>query len=227
MIQVYACGYATRDKRDNQEGKVPDGTGRRFLSGGRRKCCRFWAFSLSLARRSRVRRCLGNAEEESVDLLEDAARIRALSPDMPGSTATLLFLLRHRRPERYRPPPASAATVSLAPDDLRAVEEHRRISALTPEELRAEIDEIERKRSLVAEARRNWPHGGRRRTAQPMGRNNSLMTPLPPAHPDDLPTPRSTLRSRYVRVRSGARRAGMRRTPTCKPWWTPVVATCR
>ena len=58
MIQVYACGYATRDKRDNQEGKVPDGTGRRFLSGGRRKCCRFWAFSLSLARRSRVRQCL-------------------------------------------------------------------------------------------------------------------------------------------------------------------------
>ena len=104
-----------------------------------------------------------NAEQESVDLLEDAARVRALSPDMPGSTATLLFLLRHRRPERYRPPPASAATVSLAPDDLRAVEGHRRISALTPEELRAEIDEIERKRSLVAEARQEL--ATRRKTA--------------------------------------------------------------
>ena len=51
------------------------------------------------------------------------------------------------------PPPASAAAVSLALDDLWAVEEHRRISALTPEELQSELDEIERKRSLVAEAR--------------------------------------------------------------------------
>lgn len=126
MIQVYAFGYATN-------GTTRKGKFLTALAAGSSVAAAASAAGIGRSSAYRWRDDPAfadpwdNAEEEGVDLLEDAARVRALSPDMPGSTATLLFLLRHRRPERYRPPPASAAAVSLAPDDLRAVEEHRRI----------------------------------------------------------------------------------------------------
>jgi transposase-like protein len=94
-----------------------------------------------------------SAEEESVDLLEDAARARALSPQTPGSTACLLFLMTHRRPSVYRAPRATAAVVPMAPEDLRAIEEARRIREMSAEEIEAEVAEINRRHEIADAAR--------------------------------------------------------------------------
>ena len=68
---------------------------------------------------------------------------------MSQSDLLLIFLLKHRRPERYRPPRATAAVVTTAPEDLRAVEEGRRIAALSHEEIETELREIERRHEIA------------------------------------------------------------------------------
>ena len=94
-----------------------------------------------------------DAEEQSVDLLEDEARRRALTPCLPGSAPLLMFLLRHRRPSVYRPPPASAAVVAMTAEDVADLEKARRLRSMTSAEIEAELEAIEAKRRFADEAR--------------------------------------------------------------------------
>lgn len=91
-----------------------------------------------------------DAAEQSVDLLEDEARRRALSQ----SDVLLIFLLKARRPATYREPRGAAAVVAMmTPDDLKAIEEARRIRNMSPEEVEAELAEIERRRAIAEAVR--------------------------------------------------------------------------
>ena len=91
-----------------------------------------------------------DAIEDSIDLLEDEARRRA----MGQSDLLLIFLLRHRRPQVYRPPPR-AMIAAVDPQVLRDHEEAERLRNTPTEELEREIERIERQRAAVSEAR-DW-----------------------------------------------------------------------
>lgn len=91
-----------------------------------------------------------SAVEESIDLLEDECRRRA----MKQSDLLMIFLLRHRRPSVYRPPPRSApAMLALSTEDVAALESARRIRSMSDQEIEEECREIERRRHLADEAR--------------------------------------------------------------------------
>jgi hypothetical protein len=91
-----------------------------------------------------------SAVEESVDLLEDECRRRALQQ----SDLLMIFLLRHRRPNVYRPSPRTApAMLALSSEDVSALESVRRIRSMTDQEIEEECREIERRRRLADEAR--------------------------------------------------------------------------
>jgi hypothetical protein len=89
------------------------------------------------------------AIESGTDRLEDEARRRA----MQQSDVLLIFLLKARRPAIYREPRASAAVMSMTPEDIRAVEQARRIRDMTQEEIEEEIAGIERRRAIANAAR--------------------------------------------------------------------------
>ena len=69
---------------------------------------------------------------------------------MAQSDLLLIFMLRHRRPQVFRPP----RTMLMAdPELVRDAEQTRRIRGMTTEEIEAELAEIERRRAFAEAAR--------------------------------------------------------------------------
>jgi hypothetical protein len=67
----------------------------------------------------------------------------------------LIFMLKARKPAIYREP--RAAALALSTEDLRAIEDKRRLRELSSEQLEAELAELARRRQLADEARAKIP----------------------------------------------------------------------
>lgn len=88
------------------------------------------------------------ALEVGTERLEDEAVRRALD----GSDTMLIFLLKARKPQMYREP-RMAGMAALAPEDLKAIEEARRRREMTVAELEAELQDLDRRKAAVDQAR--------------------------------------------------------------------------
>jgi hypothetical protein len=93
--------------------------------------------------------------ESGTEVLEDEALRRATTG---GSDVLLIFLLKAKRPTVYREPRAAVLAASLTPEDLRAVEEARRVRELSTADLDAELRDLEARRAAADQAR-NWHRG--------------------------------------------------------------------